>query len=150
MRHGTLVLLLTVTLPMTVPCLAAGAYTPWQAEGYAVRSPLAGLKGDARRGRDIVRRKDKGNCLACHHLPIPEEAFHGNLGPPLHAVASRLTEGQIRLRVIDEQQIVPTTVMPSFHKDPAQLNRVADEFFGKPVLTAQEVEDVVAYLMTLR
>ena len=134
----------------TTPAVAAEAFVPWQAKDYAIEMPLGGLAGDPRRGREIVRSKDRGNCLACHSLPIPEESFHGTVGPPLAAVASRLTEGPIRLRVADEQQIVPGTVMPPFYRNPAQLNRVAEEYFGKTVLTAQEVEDVVAYLMTLR
>ena len=132
------------------PVLAAGAFVPWQAEGYAIKQPLGGLSGDPQRGRDIARSKDRGNCLACHHLPIPEEAFHGTLGPPLDLVATRLNEGQIRLRVADEQRIVPDTVMPPYHRPLNDLTQVAYEYYGKPLLTAQELEDVVAYLMTLR
>jgi len=72
------------------------------------------------------------------------------VGPPLRWVATRLSAGQIRLRIADESRLLPTTIMPPFHKEPAELNQVADEYYGKPLLSAQQVEDVVAYLMTLR
>lgn len=137
-------------LVVGTPSLAAEKYIPWQMENYAIKSPLGGLAGNARRGRDIARRKDKGNCLACHSMPIPEEPFHGTLAPPLSGVATRMNEGQIRLRIVDETKLIPTTIMPGFYKSPKELNRVADEYWGKTVLTAQEVEDVVAYLMTLK
>ena len=143
----TLLLGANITFPAAV---AAGTFVPWQADGYAIKHPLGGLSGDPLRGRDIVRNKDRGNCLACHHLPIPEEAFHGTVGPPLDLVATRLNEGQLRLRVADEQRIVPDTVMPPYHRPLDDLNQVADDYYGKPLLTAQELEDVVAYLMTLQ
>jgi sulfur-oxidizing protein SoxX len=127
-----------------------GAFVPWQAKDLAIAEPLAGLQGNPERGRDIVRRKDKGNCLACHVLPIPEEPFHGTVGPPLDSVGARLTAAQLRLRVADESQVVPTTVMPPFHRDPQTIRRPAQGAIGKPVLSAQEVEDVVAYLVTLQ
>lgn len=125
-------------------------FVPWRAEGDAIAQPLGDLSGDAKRGRDIVRRKDQGNCLACHQAPISEETFQGTVGPPLRGVALRLSAGQIRLRVADESRLVPTTIMPPFHKNPAELNQVLDDYYDKPVLSAQQVEDVVAYLMTLR
>lgn len=127
-----------------------GAFVPWQAQDLAISEPLGGLQGDPQRGRDIVRRKDKGNCLACHAMPIPEEPFHGTVGPPLAAVGARLDAAQLRLRVADESRVVPTTVMPPFHRDPQTIRRPAQGAIGKPVLTAQEVEDVVAYLVTLK
>ena len=129
---------------------AEQTFHPWKIENYAIKTPLGGFTGNAQRGRKIVINKDKGNCLACHNLPIPEESFHGTVGPPLHGIASRLSKGQIRLRVADEQKINPATIMPGFYKDPKENNRVDDNFWGKPVLTAQETEDVIAYLMTLK
>ncbi len=132
------------------PSFAEQIFYPWKIENYAIKKPLGGFTGDAQRGRKIAINQDKGNCLACHSLPIPEESFHGTVGPPLQGIASRLNKGQIRLRVADEQKINPFTIMPGFYKNPKENNRVADDFWGKPVLTAQETEDVITYLMTLK
>ena len=122
----------------------------WKIENYAITKPFGGYRGNAERGRKIIINRNKGNCLACHTLPISEEKFHGTVGPTLHGIASRLSEGQIRLRVADEQKINPLTIMPGYYKNPKENNRVADKYWGKPVLTAQETEDVIAYLMTLK
>ena len=123
-------------------------YCRWRTEGFAIEAPLCGLHGDPARGRLIDSHG--GNCLACHQMPIPEEPFHGTVGPPLNGVGSRYSEGQLRLRVVDEQQVNPFTIMPGFYRDPREANRVADDFWGKTFLTAQQVEDVVAYLKTLK
>jgi len=125
-------------------------YCHWQVSNYAIKLPLCGLKGDPQRGREIVIDTHGGNCLACHIMPIPEEPFHGTVGPPLFGIGARLTEGQIRLRIVDEQQLNPITIMPGFYSDPRKANRVANEFWGKTFLTAQQVEDVVAYLLTIK
>lgn len=133
------------------PFVSAGEiYFKWEAKDFAIEKPLGGLKGDATRGRKLVANRDKGNCLACHAMPIKEEPFHGTFGPPLYGLANRLTPAQIRLRVVDQQAINPMTVMPSFYKDPLEVNRIAQDYIGKTMLTAQEVEDVVAYLATLK
>ncbi len=129
---------------------AASNYLSWKAEGDAIKAPLGDLKGDPRRGRELVKARKKGNCLACHRMPIPEEDFHGTIAPPLTGVGARYKAGQLRLRVVDIKQINPMSLMPSFYKDPDTLHRVAKPFRGKTVLTAQEVEDVVAYLGTLK
>ncbi|HID45460.1 MAG TPA: sulfur oxidation c-type cytochrome SoxX [Chromatiaceae bacterium] len=128
----------------------AESYIPWQVENHAIPAALGGLKGDPRRGRQIAIDRSKGNCLACHHLPVPEEEFHGTVGPPLEGVGLRLSAGQIRLRIVDEKQVNPMTIMPGFYRDPRYFDRVLDDYEGKTILTAQEVEDIVAYLLTLR
>ncbi len=125
-------------------------YCRWQAENFAIQQPLCGLQGDPERGRKIAADSHAGNCLACHKMPIDEEPFHGTVGPPLVGVGARYTAAQIRLRIVDEQQINPMTIMPGFYRDPKLANRVAEEFWGKTFLTAQQVEDVVAYLVTLK
>jgi sulfur-oxidizing protein SoxX len=125
-------------------------YCHWEAREYAVERPLCDLEGDPARGRSIVVDTHGGNCLACHRMPIPEEPLHGTIGPPLTGLAARLTEGQMRLHVIDQRQFNPATIMPGFYSDPRLANRVADSFFGKTFLSARQVEDVVAYLMTLK
>lgn len=142
---------LTVLALLFTPLLvAAEPYIQWQQAGLAINDPLGGLQGDADRGRLIVIQRSKGNCLACHQLPIPELEFHGTVGPPLSGIASRLSEGEIRLRIVDEKQINPVSVMPGYYRDPKYFNQVLERYVGKTILTAQEVEDVVAYLLTLQ
>jgi len=128
----------------------AEAYLSWEAVDFAIPEPLGGLTGDPERGRVLVATREKGNCLACHRLPIPEEPDHGNLGPPLDGVGARLTPGQIRLRLVDETFLNPATIMPGFYRDPALLHRVAPALADRTVLSAQEIEDVLAYLVTLK
>jgi len=123
-------------------------YCHWEAKDFAIERPLCDLQGDPARGREIAA--NIGNCLSCHMMPIPEQPLHGTVGPPLYGVGARLTEGQLRLRIVDEQQLNPTTIMPGFYSDPRQANRVADDYWGKTFLTAQQVEDVVAYLKTIK
>ena len=141
---------LLICLSMTSVSLNAEDYVAWETDNDEIRQALNGLKGNAVRGRQLAIDQDKGNCLSCHHLPIPEEIFHGNVGPDLHGVASRLTQGQLRLRVVDEKIINPLTIMPGYYRDPEKLRLVANEYYGKTMLSAQEIEDVVAYLMTLK
>lgn len=127
------------------------AYKAWTAnKDHAITEPLGGLKGDAARGRKLAIASAKGNCLACHELPIPEEGFHGEIGPSLHGVANRYSEGEIRMRIVDIQAISPASLMPPMYKNPTELKQVAKKYVGRTILTAQEVEDVVAYLMTLK
>ena len=128
---------------------AKDAYHAWESDKLAIQLPLQGLQGNPSRGKQIVSRQDKGNCLTCHSLPIPNESFQGTIGPPLHGIAARRSEGEIRLHVVDQQKVNPETIMPGFYKNPQELNLVLDEYLGKTLLSAQEVEDVVAYLMTL-
>lgn len=150
-KHGVFGIAMSlISVDIFSPSFSEQMFYSWKIKNYAINTPLGGFNGNAQRGRNIVINKDKGNCLACHSLPIPEESFHGTVGPPLQGIASRLTKGQIRLRVADEQKVIPTTIMPGFYKDPKENNRVDDNFWGKPVLNAQEAEDVIAYLMTLK
>ena len=118
-------------------------------EGDRIPSPLAGLSGDAQRGRAIVASRQAGLCLLCHAAPIPEERFQGDLAPDLAGVGRRYDEAQLRLRVVDAQRLNPASIMPSFHA-PRPGGRVAANWAGKPILSAQQVEDVVAWLATLR
>lgn len=116
--------------------------------GDAVPEPLGGLAGDPGRGMEIVLDRRRGNCLICHSVPVAGEPFQGELGPPLAGVGSRLDEGQIRLRLIDQSLIAPQTVMPPYYRVEG-LRDVAPEYRGRPALGAQEIEDVIAYLETL-
>jgi sulfur-oxidizing protein SoxX len=114
-----------------------------------IEQSLTGAKGDAARGRAIVADRHVGLCLLCHSAPIPEERFQGELAPDLKGVAGRLSEGQLRLRIADSRRVNPATIMPSYYRSEG-FTRVAPAFRGKTVLSAEQIEDVVAYLMTLR
>jgi sulfur-oxidizing protein SoxX len=117
--------------------------------GDAITQSLTGTPGDPARGREIAFGRDRGNCPVCHVLPAPDERLHGDVGPSLKGVAGRLSEGQIRLRLVDGRRLNPASLMPSYYRLDG-LRRVATAYAGKPVLRAQEIEDVLAYLMTLR
>jgi sulfur-oxidizing protein SoxX len=110
---------------------------------------LTGKPGDAARGRAIVANRSTGLCLLCHSAPIPEEHFQGNLAPSLAGAGSRSTLGQIRLRVADAARLNPDTIMPPYYRVDG-LTRVAKNFQGKTILTADQIEDVVAYLASLK
>jgi sulfur-oxidizing protein SoxX len=120
----------------------------YRVAGDGIPAPLAGLTGDAARGRSLLVARDPANCVLCHSVPDADTAA-GNLGPPLAGVGARLTEAQIRLRVVDEQRVFAQSIMPSYYRVEGLAN-VAPEFRAKPILSAQAVEDVVAYLATLR
>ena len=100
------------------------------------------------RGRGLVANRHVGLCLLCHGGPFPEERFQGTIGPDLKGTGARLSEGQIRLRIIDPGWINPGTIMPAYYQIKG-LTRVAPAFRGKTVLSAEQIEDVVAYLATL-
>ncbi len=142
------VLAAAAALPGGAPRAAAGAEAG-AVVGDAIPAPLAGARGDAARGRSIIVNRQVGLCLLCHSGPFPEERFQGTIGPDLRGVAARLSEGQIRLRIVDAGRVNPDTVMPAYFRTEG-LRRVAPAFRGKPILTAGEIEDVVAFLSTLR
>jgi sulfur-oxidizing protein SoxX len=117
--------------------------------GDAIPASLTGGEGDAARGRAIVANHNTGLCLLCHSGPFPEDKFQGTMAPDLAGAGARWNEGQLRLRIVDASKLNPQTIMPPFYRVD-QLTRVAPAFRDKPVLSAVEVEDVVAYLMTLK
>ena len=132
--------------------LPAAAQTPMLSvvvDGDEVRQSLTGRPGDATRGRVIVGNRQMGLCLLCHTGPFPEERLQGNLAPDLQGAGVRWTEGQLRLRVVDAARVNPQTIMPPYYRTDS-LQRVGTSWRGKPVLSAEQVEDVVAYLATLR
>jgi sulfur-oxidizing protein SoxX len=115
----------------------------------AMDAPLTDVPGDPARGLAIVRDATNATCLICHAMPIPQEPNHGNLGPPLEGVGDRYTQGELRLRVVDAKVLNPDTIMPAYFRSEG-LYRVDAPYAGKTIYTAQEIEDVVAYLMTLK
>ncbi len=116
--------------------------------GDSIRTSLTGAKGDPARGRAIVANRQVGLCLLCHSGPFPEERFQGNLAPDLRS-AARLSEGQIRQRIVDSTKLNPQSIMPAYYRTEG-LERVAPAYRGKTLLTAEQIEDVVAYLTTLK
>jgi sulfur-oxidizing protein SoxX len=136
-------------LAVSVPAGAAGAQGGPLIVRDAIPASLTGQKGDAAKGRAIVTNRQVGLCLLCHNGPFPEERFQGNLAPDLNGVADRYSEGQLRLRIVDPSRINAQTIMPAYLKTEG-LMRVARPFEGKPILSAEQIEDVVAFLLTLR
>jgi L-cysteine S-thiosulfotransferase len=126
----------------------AQALAPYAVVGDAIPASLTGTRGDAARGRTIVVSR-QGTCLLCHSGPFPQEKFQGNLSPDLTGTGSRWSEGQLRLRMVDASRLNPDTIMPSYYRVDG-LERVATAWRGKPILTAEQIEDVLALLMTLR
>ena len=114
----------------------------------AIDQPLTATPGDPLRGREIVAGRD-ANCLFCHAIPETGERFMGNVGPPLSGVGSRLTPAQLRLRIVDPTRLNRDVVMPAYYRV-EDLRDVALSYRGRPILQAQQVEDVVAYLATLK
>lgn len=115
----------------------------------AMDAPLTDVPGDSARGLATVRDATIATCLICHAMPIPQEPNHGNLGPPLEGVGDRYSEGELRLRIVDAKKLNPDTIMPAYFRVEG-LYRVDAPYAGKTIYTAQQVEDVVAYLMTLK
>jgi sulfur-oxidizing protein SoxX len=116
--------------------------------GDAIPASLTGAPGDATRGRALVLNRTS-TCILCHSGPFPEEKFQGDLAPSLVGAGSRASEGQLRLRLVDASSLNPATIMPSYYRIDG-LDRVGPAWRGKPILSAEQIEDMVAYLMTLR
>lgn len=136
-----------------VVALASAAHTdelrPYQISGSTIAASLTGVPGDAARGRAIVVNRTVGLCLLCHLGPFPEERFQGNLAPNLSGTGARWSAGELRLRMVDSHKLNADTIMPAYYAVDG-LKRVAPAFRGKPLLTAEQIEDVVAFLATLR
>lgn len=129
---------------VAVACMVSGAHGQ-----EAIPQSLTGAKGDAARGRAIVANRQVGLCLLCHSGPFPEERFQGDLAPDLKGAGARWSEGQLRLRIVDSGRINPASIMPAYHRSEG-LVRVAPAWRGKTILSAEQIEDVVAFLMTLK
>lgn len=117
--------------------------------GDSIVDPLTLLPGDPGKGRAIVASRQTGLCLLCHSGPFPEERFQGNLAPDLSASVNRLSQGQLRARMVDPARFNPDTIMPAYYRTQG-LHRVAPKFEGQTILSGQEIEDVIAFLLTLK
>lgn len=118
-------------------------------DGDKIPKSLTGKPGDPANGREVAINRKQGNCLACHKLPIPEQPFHGEVGPDLNGIGGRMSGAEMRLRVVNSKALNPDTIMPAFYRADG-YHRVLKDFEGKTILTAEQVEDVVAYLETLK
>ena len=135
---------------LVAACCALGTASGGVARAEdSISKSLTGARGDPARGRAIVTNRQLGLCLLCHSGPFPEERFQGNLGPDLAGAGKRWTEGQLRLRIVDSGRINPSTIMPAYHRADG-FTRVAPAWRGKPILNAEQIEDVVAFLTTLK
>ena len=141
-------ILLVLAFMLAAQAAAAQPVTP-QIVDDAIPASLTGKPGDAVRGRAIVASRNTGLCLLCHSGPIAEERFQGDIAPSLAGAGSRWSEGQLRLRIVDGSRLNADTIMPAYYRT-GGLQRVARNFEGKTILSAAQVEDVVAYLVTLK
>jgi L-cysteine S-thiosulfotransferase len=116
--------------------------------GDGIPASLTGMPGDAARGRALVLARGT-TCILCHSGPFPETRFQGDLAPDLTGAGNRWSVSQLRLRLVDASRFNPETIMPSYYRTDG-LVRVGRNFAGKPILSGAEIEDIVAYLATLR
>ncbi len=122
---------------------------PYTVVSDGIPVSLTGAKGDAARGRAIVANRQLGLCILCHTGPFPEQRLQGDLAPDLRGAGKRWSEAQLRLRIVDARRLNPDTIMPPYYRADG-LSRVAAAWRGKPILTAEQIEDVVAFLVTLQ
>ena len=134
---------------LTLPCAAGepGLRT-YAVVGDAIPKSFTGVRGDATRGRALVLERTS-TCILCHSGPFPEARFQGDLAPSLAGAGSRWSEGQLRLRLVDASRLNPATIMPAYYRIEG-LERVGAAWRGKPILSAEQIEDLVTYLSTLR
>ena len=138
----------TESPPSQAQAPAPQALRPYAVVGDAIPESLTGMPGDATRGRALVLNRTS-TCILCHNGPFPEARFQGDLAPSLGGTGARWSEGQLRLRLVDATSLNPATIMPSYYRVDG-LNRVGPSWRGKPILSAEQIEDMVAFLVTLR
>lgn len=122
---------------------------PYRIVGNTIPQPLTSQPGDPVRGKRVVTDATNGTCMLCHPMPLPEEPNHGNIAPSLAGIGSRITVPELRLRLVDAKRINPDTLMLSYYRV-HDLTRVQQQYVGKTYWSAQDVEDAIAYLMTLK
>jgi sulfur-oxidizing protein SoxX len=133
---------------LALPCTAvAQGLRPYLVADDAISDSLTGAAGDATRGRALVADRTS-TCILCHSGPFPELKFQGDLAPSLAGTGSRWTQGQLRLRLVEASRLNPATIMPSYYRIDG-LVRVGAAWRGKPMLSAEQIEDMVAYLASL-
>ena len=144
-----LVTFVSVSLLAAITVARADALVPFEVVEDTIPAPLTSQPGDAQRGRAVYVDRDRGHCLLCHASAHVDEPFAGTIGPDLSAIGDVYSAGQLRYRVVDSTLMTPDTVMPAYYRIDG-LTQVDTAYEGRPVLTAQEVEDLIAFLMTFR
>jgi sulfur-oxidizing protein SoxX len=137
------------TMLLSAAFAGEDAWHPYVVVDDAIPRSLTGQQGDRVRGREIVTNRQEGLCMLCHSGPFPEAVFQGTLAPNLAGAGSRWSEPQLRLRIVDASRLNPDTIMPPYYRVD-DLTRVAHIYAGKPILSAEQIEDVVAFLAMLR
>jgi L-cysteine S-thiosulfotransferase len=141
-----------LTFALTATAAMAGATAPGEVmfEDMAVKASLTGQPGDPARGRAVYLDRKLGNCITCHvSADVEGEPFPGEVGPPLDGAGDRYTEAELRALIANSKVVYEGTIMPGFYTlDVGE--RVGEKYAGETILSAQQVEDVVAYLMTLK
>lgn len=143
---------LCASVPLTSATTPVQRMKPYTVVGDAIETSLTGQPGDAARGAELIQQRQKSLCVLCHSGPFPDPHLQGTLAPDLSGIGARLSAGQLRLRIVDMKRLNPVSIMPSYYalvSDTKQA-RIAESWRNKPVLTAGEIEDLVAYLQTLR
>ncbi|WP_340692907.1 sulfur oxidation c-type cytochrome SoxX [Hyphomonas sp.] len=148
MRCGTIAVL---TCLLTAACTPDSSHlvSPNQIDGDSIPLPLADTITDAAHGKALFVSRDGGHCVLCHQVAGLEAEFQGDVGPALTGIGSRLSPGQLRLRVVDYEQVRPGVLMPSYYRT-HDLYQVSNAHEGEPVLSAEDVEDLIAYLSSLK
>jgi len=147
MQRWCLTVAISLLLGWATPLLAESVQ--FDAVSGSIDKPLTDQPGDATRGRALVLSRQTGLCILCHNGPFPEEYFQGNLAPELGQSASRLTAWQLRAHLVAPQRFNPDTIMPSYLNSDG-LIKVAGQYRGKSILAEQDIEDIVAFLLTLK
>jgi sulfur-oxidizing protein SoxX len=142
------ILLVTALIGFPAAASSAEELRPYIVVGDAIPASITGQPGDPVRGKAIVLNRNVGLCLLCHS-GFPEVRFQGDLAPSLQGAGARWSQGQLRLRLVDASRLNPATIMPPYYRVDG-LTRVAPAYRGKPILTAEQIEDVVAFLATLK
>jgi sulfur oxidation c-type cytochrome SoxX len=145
--HAPVAALLALSLALATSA-TADTLAPYKIVGDGIPASLTGSPGDAARGRALVLARTT-TCILCHSGPFPETRFQGDLAPDLAGAGNRWTVSQLRLRLVDASRFNAQTIMPSYYRNDG-LARVGRNFAGKPILSATEIEDIVAFLATLR
>lgn len=145
MKHITLILALVLCACSEADTALIGSA---QIVGDTIPAPLTNSPGNARRGKTVFAEREQGHCVLCHEVSGLDVPFQGNIGPALTEVGTRLNPAQLRLRIVDYQFVTPGTLMPSYYRN-HDLYQVQEDYAGETILSAQQVEDLVAYLSQL-
>ena len=128
---------------------ASAALAPFAVTDGGIAAALTGQPGDATRGRALVANRQVSMCLLCHQTPIAEARFQGDISSNLAGAGARWTAPQLRLRIVNSRLLNPDSIMPAYYRVEA-LTRVGATWRDKPILDAQQIEDIVAWLQTLK